>query len=155
MSRPDSPRIFVPPPLLYAAGLILGLALDGRLAWDFPSASPAMRGIALGLSLIGLALIAAGLGWFYRLGARPEPWSPATVLVTTGIYRWTRNAMYFGLTLLYSGLALLLQSPAAGLVLVPIVLIMNFAIIPREDAYLTRRFGKDYMDYRERTRRWL
>ena len=61
MSRPDSPRIFVPPPLLYAAGLILGLALDGRLAWDFPSASPAMRGIALGLSLIGLALIAAGL----------------------------------------------------------------------------------------------
>ena len=155
MARPDSPRIFTPPPLLYAAGFVLGLAIDGRLRWELPSAPLLDRAIALGLAATGLVLILCGLGRFWRLGARPEPWSPATVLVTSGIYRLTRNPMYLGLTLLHAGLALLFRSPAAGAVLVPLVLIMNFAIIPREEAYLTRRFGRAYTAYRSRTRRWL
>jgi protein-S-isoprenylcysteine O-methyltransferase Ste14 len=155
MTHPDSPRIFTPPPLLYLAGLVLGLAIDGRLSWGVPPASLISRAIALGLASIGLVLIVSGLAWFRRMGARPEPWSPATILVTSGIYRLTRNPMYLGLTLLHAGLALLFRSPAAGAILVPLVLVMNFAIIPREEAYLTRRFGDSYSAYRARVRRWL
>ena len=155
MARPDSARIFVPPPLLYAGGLLLGLAIDGRLTNAIVPASGAGLWIAAALGLAGLALIAAGLGRCWSAGTPPEPWAPARLLVTTGIYRWTRNAMYLGITILYAGLALLLRSPAAGLMLLPILAIMRFAIIPREEAYLERRFGDDYRAYRRRTRRWL
>ena len=154
-ARPDSARIFVPPPLLYAGGLILGLAIDGRLHTDATLIDGPGRWIAAALAVAGAAFIAAGLGRFWSLGTPPEPWAPAKLLVTSGIYRWTRNSMYLGLNLLYAGLALLLWSPSAGALLVPLFAIMNFILIPREEAYLERRFGEDYRAYRRRTRRWL
>lgn len=155
MTRRDSARNFVPPPLLYAAGLALGLALDGRFDGGFSAAPTMARWIALAPILAGAALIAAGLGWFWREGTRAEPWAPASALVTRGIYGWTRNAMYLGLSVLYGGLALLFWSPIAGALLIPLVAIMNFVIIPREEAYLERRFGADYSAYRGTVRRWL
>jgi len=155
MTPPDSARIFVPPPLLYLAGLALGLALDGRFD-DGISLTPAVaRWIALGLILAGMALIVTGVGRFRKEGTRPEPWAPASLLVTNGIYRWTRNPMYLGMSVIYGGLALLFWSPVAGALLVPLVAIMNFVIIPREEAYLERRFGKEYAAYKRETRRWL
>lgn len=155
MTRPDSARIFVPPPLLYAAGLALGLAFDGRLDDGLSAAPMTARWIALGLILAGAALIAAGLGWFWREGTRAEPWAPASALVTRGIYRWTRNPMYLGISLLYGGLSLLFWSPIAGALLIPLLAIMSFIIIPREEAYLERRFGEEYAAYKREARRWL
>jgi protein-S-isoprenylcysteine O-methyltransferase Ste14 len=63
--------------------------------------------------------------------------------------------MYLGISLLYAGLALLLWSPVAGALLAPLLAIMSFVIIPREEAYLERRFGEEYAAYKRETRRWL
>lgn len=151
----DSPRIFTPPPLLFLAGLLIGLAVDGRLDGD-ALAGPAWRQIAGGLlAIAGIGLGAASLGLFRRSGTRPEPWAPASALVATGPYRRTRNPMYLGMALIHGGIALALGSVAAGLMLVPVLAIMNFAIIPREEAYLGRRFGEAYAAYRRTVRRWL
>ena len=59
------------------------------------------------------------------------------------------------MALIHGGIALALGSMAAGLMLLPVLAIMNFAIVPREEAYLERRFGEDYGAYRRKTRRWL
>lgn len=153
--RPDSPRIFVPPPLIFATGLLAGLALDGRLAGGLP---PGGLGIKLGAALLvlaGLVLIAAGLGIFWRKETRAEPWAPASALVTTGIYRRTRNPMYLGMAAVSAGVALLFQSPTAGAFLLGVIVIMDRIVIPREEAYLTRRFGPDYEAFRARVRRWF
>jgi protein-S-isoprenylcysteine O-methyltransferase Ste14 len=155
MAQPDSPRIFTPPPLLFLAGLTIGLAVDGRLDGDALSA-PAWQQIAGALlAVVAICLIVASLGLFRRSGTSPEPWSPASILVATGPYRVTRNPMYLGLAILHCGIALALGSIAAALMLIPLLAIMNFAIIPREEAYLERRFGENYRAYRRKTRRWI
>ena len=150
----DTPRIFVPPPLIHATALIGGVAIDGRLSRD-ELLTGELRWLAVGLALTGLVLIGAALGWFWKIGTRAEPWVPAQNLVTTGIYRWTRNPMYVGMALTYLGAALLFRSAAAAVLLVPVLALMNFIVIPREEAYLTRRFGGEYEAFRARVQRWL
>ena len=102
-----------------------------------------------------IGLIVASLGLFRRSRTRPEPWAPASALVESGLYRRTRNPMYLGMASIHGRIALALGSMAAALMLLPVLAIMNFAIVPREEAYLERRFGEDYRAYRSRTRRWL
>ena len=155
MSGSDSPRIFVPPPLIFVAAFVLGLAIDGR--FSDPTVAPGTALLAAaGLFLFaGLALILAGLLTFLWKGARAEPWRGTDVFVAGGIYRLTRNPMYVGFALAYAGLALLFRSPVAGLMLIPVLAIMDRLVIPREEAYLARRFGETYEAYRRRVRRWL
>ena len=151
----DGPRIFVPPPLIFVTALVVGLAIDGRLGGALPPPDP-VRLIGGGvLTLVGVLLILSGLITFLVKGARAEPWRGGDVFVTSGIYRVTRNPMYLGLMLAYAGLALTMASPAAGLLLVPLFFIMDRLIIPREEAYLARRFGADYEAFRGRVRRWI
>lgn len=151
----DSPRIFVPPPLVFVSALTIGLAVDGRLGAP-PPAPPPWLLAASGLCMAaGLALVLAGLVTFFRKGARAEPWRGTDVMVSGGIYRVTRNPMYLGFFLAYAGLALLLRSPAAGLMLIPLFLVMDRLVVAREEAYLARRFGAGYEAYRRKVRRWL
>lgn len=155
MSGSDSPRVFVPPPLIFVAALVLGLAIDGRLA-DPTAAPPSLLLAAAGLLMfVGLALMLAGLLTFFWKGARAEPWRGTDVFVAGGIYRLTRNPMYLGFALAYAGLALLFRSPVAGVMLIPVLVVMDRMVIPREEAYLARRFGETYEAYRRRVRRWL
>ena len=81
--------------------------------------------------------------------------SAATSLVTTGPYRITRNPGYLGLALLYAGIAALARAPWAYVTLVPALIVVDRAVIAREERYLQRRFGEDYLRYRARVRRWL
>ncbi len=83
------------------------------------------------------------------------PWRPTTALVVGGPFRFTRNPMYLGTTLLYIGIAILAQALWA-LVLLPFVLmIVQRGVIEREERYLEGKFGADYLRYKQRVRRWL
>lgn len=155
MSETDSTRIFVPPPLIFLTALILGLLLDGRIVDGLPNAPVWQRSLAVLLMVAGVALMVSGLRRFSQAGTRPEPWEPSSALVSSGIYRWTRNSMYLGMAVLYGGIALLFASLIAALLLLPVLAIMNFIVIRREEAYLVRRFGAEYDAYRRRVRRWL
>jgi protein-S-isoprenylcysteine O-methyltransferase Ste14 len=79
----------------------------------------------------------------------------ASALVTTGIYRLTRNPMYVGLTALLCSWAVYLAVPWAFLGPVFFILFMTrFQIIPEERTMETK-FGRAYADYKRRVRRWL
>jgi protein-S-isoprenylcysteine O-methyltransferase Ste14 len=101
--------------------------------------------------MIGLWAIIA----FRRAGTRPEPWKPVTAFVTSGPYRFTRNPMYVGFTLIYLGVAAMVNTAWPLWFLPAIFLTMHFGVVRREEAYLERRFGDDYRAYRDRVRRWL
>lgn len=76
-------------------------------------------------------------------------------LVTSGVFRLTRNPMYVGLAAAYAGVAALLGSwwPLA---LLPLVLVaVDRLVIAREEPYLARALGAQYEAYRRRVRRWL
>jgi len=94
---------------------------------------------------------------FFRLHTSINPLHPekAQTLVTTGMYRFSRNPMYFGLLLLLVGLAIYLASLSPFIILpLFIVTLTKQQIIP-EEIILEQKFGQDYRDYKQSVRRWL
>lgn len=145
--------MLAPPPLIYLVPLALGFLLHRR----YPLLLPGRRvTMVLGLAcILAAAIVLPALLAFRRAATRPEPWRPATSLVTDGPYRFSRNPMYVGFTLLYLGIALRYGS-LWPLLFLPLVLsVMHFGVIVREEAYLERRFGDAYREYRRRVNRWL
>ena len=138
MTGEDSPRVFVPPPMMLAAFVSVGLLTDG---------GPMVSGPALAAAIIigfaGLGLIASALGLFFRSKTRPEPWRGASFLVAAGPYRLTRNPMYLGMTLVGLTVALAFSSAAGALLALLAAVIVDRVVIRREEAALQRRFGAD------------
>ncbi|MGI9083774.1 MAG: methyltransferase family protein [Aeromicrobium sp.] len=92
---------------------------------------------------------------FARAGTAVIPFRPSTALVTTGPFRFTRNPMYLGMAVLQAGLSLAFGLMWA-LAMVPVaVLAVDRLVIAREEPYLERRFGADYIAYKSRVRRWI
>ena len=150
----------LPPPVIDAAcaglmwwlaQLVPGLQLWPRGAWPFG------LGAALGLALAGSVIALAGLVEFRRARTTFNPLTPdrASALVTTGIYRVTRNPMYLGMLLVLLGLAVWLGN-AAPFVVPPLsVLLLNQLQIRPEERILRERFGAHYARYAGRVRRWV
>lgn len=145
----------IPPGLLaLAAGALMWVSAAAwpRAAFDFSG-----RGWVAAV-LFGLGATVAGLGVAAFRGARTtlSPLAPerASVLVTTGIYRWTRNPMYAGLVLAAAGWAVWLgNAPACAVVAGFAVYLRRYQISP-EERILAARFGADYAAYCARVRRW-
>jgi protein-S-isoprenylcysteine O-methyltransferase Ste14 len=146
----------IPPPLV---ALLVGFAMLALAKASGPPAfseAPRIDGASV-LFVLGLATAASGAFAFQRQGANinPHKIDRGDVLVTTGVFRWTRNPMYLGLTLLLCGYAFYLARPLCLLGPIAFVpFITRFQIIPEERAMLAK-FGERYADYCARTRRWI
>lgn len=152
----DNANIRFPPPLIYLGALLLGIFLGRAVNVPGLGIEPGLRAIiASALILAGAIVNFAGAGLFLRNRTAIIPHKPARRLVVTGIYRWTRNPMYLGMSLLYLGLAILFDSFLALLLLPLVLLIIQTQVIAREEAYLERAFGGEYRAYKERVRRWI
>ena len=145
------------PLLLFLAALLLGFASDCRLPVSFtvPGGDPLRWTVAGTLILIGLALAAAGIRNFSRATTPVPTNEPTRALVTTGIHGWSRNPIYLGLFLVYAGIAMAARSPWALILTLPLAITIRRGVVAREEAYLERRFGNAYRDYKSRVRRWL
>ena len=80
---------------------------------------------------------------------------PTRALVTTGIHGWSRNPIYLGMFLVYGGIGIVVRSPWILILALPLAITMRYGVVAREEAYLERRFGGAYRDYKARVRRWL
>ena len=145
------------PPLLFLAALLLGFVLDRVLPLPFPLPGPDLVHwvIAGLLVLIGLALFAAGIRNFSRAGTPVPTNEPTRTLVATGIHGWTRNPIYLGMFLVYVGIGVAAQSPWILILTLPLAITIRYGVIAREEAYLERRFGDVYREYKTRVRRWI
>ena len=113
--------------------------------------------IGIAAALAGLLLALRGVIDFRCAQTTVDPWHPeqSARLVTTGVYRWTRNPMYLGFVAALAGLAIALQS-VAGLAIASLaaVYLQRFQIHP-EVRTLQRRFGDAFNVYLGQVRRWL
>lgn len=150
----DNPGVIAPPPLIYAVALVAGLLMNRLRPIPFLPRSLAR---VLGLSAIagGASILFSGLRAMRRAGTNVDPYKPATAIVTGGPYRYTRNPLYVGLTLIYTGITALANALPAVLLLPAVLTVMRRGVIEREEAYLERKFGDEYLQYKNRTRRWL
>ena len=114
-------------------------------------------GHAVGWPILTLALLIAitVVRTFSRAGEDIRIERPTNALISSGPFRFSRNPMYVGLTLVYLGISLILNTAWPLLFLPGALLLMHFGVINREEAYLEELFGQDYRQYRARVRRWL
>src|SRR4029450_5660605 len=137
--------------------LFCGLALDHLLPWSFavPEADLVHWIVAGSLTLIGLALAVTGIRDFSRAGTPVPTNKPTRALVTTGIHGWTRNPIYLGMFLIYVGMGVAARSPWTLILTLALAITIRYGVVAREEAYLERRFGDAYRDYKARVRRCL
>lgn len=145
------------PPLIVAL-IVSGLMLVASMATP-PLAVPAAYRAAAAVVLLAtaLALIASAVIAFRHVGTTIDPTDPerSRALVTTGVYRLTRNPMYLAMLLALVAFGLWLGSPLAlGAPALFIAYMNRFQIGPEERA-LAARFREDYGTYRARVRRWV
>lgn len=110
-------------------------------------------GVALIVCGLALAVVAARL--FTRHDTAIKPFEPSTALVTTGVYRFTRNPMYLSMLMILAGAAWYLGTAGAFAPLPVLALILDQRFVRHEEAMLEQTFGASYADYRRRVRRWL
>lgn len=148
------PGVRVPPPVFYLLAFVIGLFLQAR----FPTsilAQPVVRYVGAALIVAGALFIVAAVPTMLRGHGTLSTAGPSAALVTSGPYRFTRNPMYLGLTLLYSGLTCMFAIVWALPLLIPLILYTHVRVILPEERYLDRAFGDAYRSYRARVRRWL
>ena len=144
------------PPLLFVAALAAGVLLGRLTPLPWPGLDDlAARIIGYGLGAAGVALMAWGFLTLYRANTTVLPHRRVERLVTHGAFRFRRNPIYMGEVLLLLGLAqttgniwMAIMAPLFALG------VFALAILP-EERHLEARFGKEYLDYKARTRRWF
>ena len=149
----DTANVVIRPPIAWAVAVLAGLALNWLMPLPFiPVAVPAGWLGAMVFAL-ALALFAWAIATITRAGTNVPTSLPTTTIVDTGPYRFTRNPIYLGMVLGLIGLAIAFNSVWLLLTLVPFVLVIRYAVIVREEAYLQRKFGDVYRRYCVRARR--
>jgi protein-S-isoprenylcysteine O-methyltransferase Ste14 len=150
-----NPGVRVPPPLLFVGGFAIALFIQRTSPWRLLGGGVARPAAGWTLVIVGLVTMYWGIATFVNAGTAVLPTRPASRLVRSGPYRFTRNPMYLGLTTAYLGGTLVVDSVWPLLVL-PIVLgLLYLFVITREERYLSAEFGAEYEEYRSRVRRWL
>ena len=148
----DVPGVIAPPPLIYLGGLIAGFLLDR--AW--PLAAVGARPVAgVAVVFLGAVLMVLGIREFKKADTDFKPYRPTVRLITTGPFRFSRNPLYLSLTLVYAGIALTVGSSWAFVLLVPVLGLIRYGVIAREERYLEAKFGATYTSYKGTVRRWL
>lgn len=137
---------------LYLGVPLAGLSIDRGLG--LPTLPTVVRFVGLFFLLVGLA----GLAWCFSLfaGARgtPNPRLPPSRLVTSGPYAWSRNPIVGSHFFAVLGVALVVGSAGAVLILFLLGLPANL-LIRHEERALELRFGAEYWAYRESVPRWI
>lgn len=153
--KADSPGVRYPPPVIYVTGFLIGYGLT-RLAPLDEWAALIPRALGASLAALGVLIAFWSIALFWLSRTAVFPHKPASKLIARrGPYRFTRNPMYLSLSLVYLGAAIFVRTGWA-IVLLPLVLVaVTRMVIAREEAYLERRFGEQYLHYKERVRRWL
>jgi protein-S-isoprenylcysteine O-methyltransferase Ste14 len=146
--------VLIKPPRLFLISIVAGLLF--QLLWPFKFASSGAV-VWLGLSLISgsLGLMFWADGTFKRWETAVNPDNPATTLVKTGPYRFSRNPMYLAFLLIQFGIGLVVGSWWLFITLLPTWIMLRWGIIAREEWYLAEAFGTTYHEYKTAVRRWL
>ena len=118
-----------------------------------PASVQYIAGFAI-MALSGVIVSSAVLQ-FRRVSTSFTDFAPATHLVTRGPYRFSRNPGYVALSLLYVGIGVAADNLWIVAGLVPILIVMHYGVILREEHYLERAFGEEYLRYRASVRRWV
>ncbi len=153
----DSSGVRFPPPAIYGLWLLAGFLAQRRFPVPIVPARFLLEIRVFGTALMlgGILLALTGLMLFRMAGTSPNPTRPTTGLVGRGPYRLTRNPMYLGLASVHAGISLLFNALWPLAALLPVLILIRWLVIAREERYLKQKFGEEYEEYARRVRRWF
>ena len=142
------------PPHYFLLALLAMVALRYLFPYPLP-VPPPFHLLAVPLLIAGLVLIVAPAWEFQRRQTAIDPFGEASVLVTDGWFRYSRNPIYVGMTIVLLAAALGLRA-WAPLVVIPIfVAVIRLKFIRMEERFLAQKFGETYRQYCSQVRRWI
>ena len=154
-SDKDAPNVVIHPPIALGIAVIAALALNWL--YPLPFLDRPMPGIETGLVLLLAALLT--VRWaavtFRKAHTNILTSQSATAIVSDGPFARSRNPIYVAIFLGLVSFALAFNSLWFLVALVPMYVVIRYGVIAREESYLERKFGQQYLDYKARVRRWL
>ena len=153
-NKEDSAHILAAPPFFFIIQLFVGVIVEYFVP---TSLLPTVPSIIIGLlfSWASLPFIILSLKSFYKAKTTFDARKTTTTLVTTGIYKISRNPAYLSLVLFYIGLSFLINSIWILILVIPAIYSVQKFCIEREEKYLEGKFGSQYLEYKKQVRRWL
>ena len=151
---PDNAGVIIFPPLLYLIAIILGL----MIGYIFPYHLLANNiSILIGtlLFITGFTIISMAARKMNNNKTTINPSGTTTIIVKDGIYKFTRNPMYLSFTLIFIAILIMANAWWGMLMLIPLFLLVQKGIIEREERYLAKKFGGEYLNYKSKVRRWF
>lgn len=152
----DGAKVRFPPPLVFLGAIIAGVIVQ-RMATPLSLKVAAGIRLAVGVLILvcGTSLVISARIWFTRTRQSPIPWKPTPELILQGPYRFTRNPMYMGVTLLVIGLGLTVNNLWISLFAAPALMAVHFVAVLPEERYLAEKFGESYRNLLARVRRYV
>lgn len=154
MNQSITPKIRLIPPA-YLLISILGMII---LDWLLPLAIV----ISYPWTWFGAPLILLGMvpaiyinSVFRKCGTTIKPFHESSALITDGLFRFSRNPIYVGMTILLIGVAIALGSASPWFFVPVFVVIIDVLVIRMEERMLAKTFGEAYAIYQSHVRRWL
>ncbi len=150
----DIAGVVLRPPIVYLLPLVAGLLLDRVFSLPF---LPLFLSLGLGIGVLAKGVIV--MGWALRTmrkaGTSEKTNKPTTRIVVKGPFRFSRNPIYGGFVNIYLGITFLSNSLWPIFLLPLVLVVMHYGVIKREERYLERKFGKEYLEYKAKVRRWV
>ncbi len=155
---PDHPGVIAMPPVIYLMFILMGSAIQlfypiglmNLLRWD-------IENVLLGwiILFLGIGVMALGIREMKKANTPYNVRETPRNIVQSGVFRFSRNPLYISLNLIYFGIAIILNNVWIVSLFIPLMAVMYVGVILREERYLDQKFGKEYLDYKIRVRRWI
>ena len=142
------------PPVYFLAAVIFMVGLNYAAPVKIVLSAP-ITYLGAGLIAIGFFVVIWPATTFARVGTPIKPLEISTNLVTDGMYRVTRNPMYLGMVVVLLGIAILFGSASPFFVIPGFGWLIQTKFVKPEEALLEETFGREYIEYKLRVRRWL
>jgi protein-S-isoprenylcysteine O-methyltransferase Ste14 len=154
---PDRAEFVIFPPVIPCSTLVAACLLQWLEPLGLLVHLGAVLRIAAGVAVLaaGMAMMAAGRRAMWRHGTNVNPLRPTTALVTDGVFRYTRNPLYVGVSIGLCGVALVFALDWVLVLIAPACVLLHFAVVRREERYLEQKFGDAYRAYVARVPRYL
>ncbi|MFV2032185.1 MAG: isoprenylcysteine carboxylmethyltransferase family protein [Gammaproteobacteria bacterium] len=148
------PGVKFPPPLITLVVILVAYGLH-ILSPLTITRSPVVGLFGYALVAISLLIVIIGVWSFSRAKTSIEPWKPDSAIIQHGIFSCSRNPIYLAFCVATIGAGLVVNSWWVVLSVVPLAMILYYFVIRREEAYLRKKFGEEYLAYQNKVRRWL
>lgn len=154
-ASPKTAEIIAPPPILYLGTLMIGFVVHAFLPQPILSSAPVRQGLGMLLLVLSGSLARWSFVTMRKVGTTGNPREPSTALAISGPFLLSRNPIYLAMTGLYLGISFLANSLWFLVLLVPLLFVMHWGVVLREEQYLAKQFGHAYVEYKSTVRRWL